>query len=308
VGGVDSTGLLPGWIVDASWLTANLGPPLVVLDATVLMTTPEHDGDYRVESGYRRFLKGHVPGARHADLVSDLSDTAAVYHFARPAPQRLARALERLGVEDGSPVLVYDSEHGLWAARLWWMLRWIGVPAGVLDGGWGQWLAHGGAVESGDRCDPGPGASALARGGETLLSPREQPGMWVGRDDVVHIVEGSRPGTLVCALSAESFAGAVPTRYARRGHIPTSVNVPFRDLVGPDERMLEPEALSMALGNLQTQPRPIVAYCGGGISASVVALALTVLGRDDVAIYDGSLEEWSADGTLPVETGPLPAG
>jgi thiosulfate/3-mercaptopyruvate sulfurtransferase len=269
----------------------------------VTLPHPEYDGDYRVESGYGRYLEGHIPTARHADLISGLSDTTIVYHFARLTAPRLARVLERLGVEDGSAVVVYDAEYGLWAARIWWMLRWIGVPAAVLDGGWGQWLARGGAVECDDARHLGsaPDAAGTPRG---RLTPGNRPEMWVGREDVAQIMDGSRPGRLVCALPSEVFSGGAITRYARRGHIPTSVNVPARTLLGPDDRLLEPDQLSAVLGGLETEPGPIVVYCGGGISASVLALALTVLGREDVSIYDGSLEEWCADRRLPLQVGP----
>jgi thiosulfate/3-mercaptopyruvate sulfurtransferase len=288
--------VLPGSLVSASWLAAHLGPPVVVLDATVVLPAPAHDGDYRPQSGRTRFDGGHIPGARHADLLTDLSDPDAPYHFARPPAGRLAAALGRLGVTGAAAVVGYDSADGIWAARLWWMLRWIGVPAAVLDGGWQAWLAGGGAVEQ------GPPAAAPAAG-RAAIRPRQRSGMWAAKADVLEILSGSRSGALVCALSREVFEGTAPTRYSRRGHIPASVNVPARSMLTPGGRLRPPQDLAQALAGIPDRGN-VTVYCGGGISAALVAHALTLTGRADVAIYDGSLEEWSADADLPLVVGP----
>jgi thiosulfate/3-mercaptopyruvate sulfurtransferase len=173
------------------------------------------------------------------------------------------------------------------------------VPAAVLDGGWDAWLASGGPVEPGA---DGPAGSSRPDGlaGRQPVTPREHSGMWVDRTFVLEVVAGSRPAHLVCALSAEVFAGTAPTRYSRRGHIPSSMNLPARTLQGPDGRMLSPERVAQAAAVIPDD-RPVIVYCGGGISAAMVAHALTMAGRDQVAIYDGSLEEWTADPALPVD-------
>jgi thiosulfate/3-mercaptopyruvate sulfurtransferase len=290
---------LPGSLVSPSWLAANLGPPVVVLDATVLLPAAAHDGDYRPASGRGRFTAGHIPTARYADLLGDFSDHATPYHFARPPAAQLAAALGRLGVTSSSVVVSYDSAGGVWAARLWWMLRWIGVRAAVLDGGWQGWLAAGGAVESGE---PQPSGPPAADARAPAVTAREQPGMWADKADVLEIVSGSRAGTLVCALSEELFTGTAPTRYARRGHIPSSLNIPARSLQTADGQLRPPGELRQAAARIPATA-PVTVYCGGGISAAVVAHALSITGREDVAIYDGSLEEWSADADLPLALG-----
>jgi thiosulfate/3-mercaptopyruvate sulfurtransferase len=292
-----TTSLLPGPLVEDTWLAAHLDDPrLVVLDATTLLPSPREDGDYRSVSGRGAWAERHLPGSRHADLTGELSDHDAPYHFAMPSPEALAAALARLGVGEGSEVVSYDSGGGIWAARLWWMLRAIGVPAAVLDGGLGAWETAGRPLASGDDTDPVPAVRPV--------TPVVRPDLWVGVEDVAAISRGERPGTLVCALPSGGYDGSAPTRYSRRGHIPASRSLPGRGLLDEAGRVLPPEELAAKVGAvLDTDDSPVVLYCGGGISAAGAALALTLLGRTDVSVYDGSLEEWSKDPARPLELG-----
>lgn len=292
------TSLLPGPLVDDTWLAERLDDPrLVVLDATALLPSPRHDGDYRSASGRAAWAGRHIPGSRHADLTGDLSDHDAPYHFAVPSPDALAAALARLGVGEGGTVVVYDNGGGIWAARLWWMLRAISVPAAVLDGGLAAWAAAGHPLASGEEGEDAEPAPAV-----TPLTPVPRPGQWADLDEVVAISRGERPGTLVCALPTGGYDGSAPTRYSRRGHIPGSRSLPGRELLDSEGRVLPgPELAAKAGTVLDTADSPVVLYCGGGISAAGAALALTLLGREDVRLYDGSLEEWSKDPALPME-------
>ncbi|MFI6625333.1 sulfurtransferase [Streptomyces sp. NPDC050528] len=292
-----TTSLLPGPLVDDTWLAAHLDDPrLVVLDATALLPSPREDGDYRSASGHESWAERHLPGSRHADLTGDLSDHDAPYHFAVPSPEALAAALARLGVGEGSEVVSYDSGGGIWAARLWWMLRAIGVPVAVLDGGLEAWEAAGRPFASGDDTEPVPAVRPV--------TPVVRPDLWAGIEDVAAVSRGERPGTLVCALPVGGYDGSAPTRYSRRGHIPTSRSLPGRGLLDESGRVLPAEELAAKVGAvLDTDDSPVVLYCGGGISAAGAALALTLLGRTDVSVYDGSLEEWSKDPARPMELG-----
>ena len=269
-------------------------PNILILDATVTLPPPRFDGDYRASSGESRYLAAHIPGARFADLLGSLSAHDAPYHFAVPDPKTLAEAFRSLGVDDDKQVVVYDSESGLWAARLWWMLRSLGIEAAVLDGGFTRWRLEDLPVESG-AVEPAPAAT---------LTIKPDPGAWVDRGHVEAIVRGNEAGTLICALSRELFDGTALTRYRRRGHIPGSRNFPARELFAADGTYLQPSQLVLRAGAVLTDvPRPIVLYCGGGVSAAANALALTLLGERQISIYDGSLEEWAADATLPLTSG-----
>jgi thiosulfate/3-mercaptopyruvate sulfurtransferase len=289
-------------------------PSLLVLDATVVLPSPRFDGDYRASSGEAGWAEAHIPGARFADLLGDLSDHAAPYHFAVPQPPALAAALQALGVDDRRRVVIYDRESGLWAARLWWMLRSIGVAARVLDGGFRRWRDADQPIESRAATADAEAAAAavpglLSSGTVTPGTPtargpltlRVDPTAWTDLPTVAAIANGAAPGTLVCALSAEVFNGQAPTRYTRRGHIPRSLNYPARQLFDAEGEYLDAPALAAsAAGILGHAERPLVLYCGGGISAAATALALTALGETQLSIYDGSLEEWSARQDLPL--------
>lgn len=284
-----------GPLVSVDWLEKHiLDPQVVILDATVVLSAPRFDGDYRAQSGLKRWRKTHIPGSRFADLLGALSDHSRPYHFAVPGARALASALECLGISDDNLVVVYDSDGGFWAARLWWMLRAIGVRAAVLDGGLELWRSTGHKVESEPPTEP-------IRGRITI---REDSRAWTDIETVSDISAGRAPGTLVCALSREVFSGRAITRYVRRGHIPDSVNLPARQLFAPDGRYLDPERLAMLVSQqFRTSERPLVLYCGGGISAAAEALALTLAGETQLSIYDGSLEEWASNPLLPLVTG-----
>lgn len=287
-------------LVDSQWLQAHLDDPgLVVLDATVVLPSPGFDGDYRVESGYDGWLQAYIPGSRHADLLTELADTQASFSFALPPPEVLVKALANLGAGEGKTLVIYDRADGFWTARLWWMLRGVGVDAAVLDGGFNAWTKAGLPTHSGPETPIQP-AQPWA------IDPR--PELWIDRPGVEAIVAGHAPGLLICALGTALFEGSAPTRYARRGHIPGSRNLPARQLFDAHGCYLPKDALAQAIGStLLHSEGPLILYCGGGISAAANALALTLLGRRDIAIYDGSLQEWAADARLPMTTGAAPA-
>ncbi|MFD0689736.1 sulfurtransferase [Actinomadura fibrosa] len=273
-------------------LAARLGDPgLRVLDATVRLLRPPGGGPYVPESGLAAYREAAIPGAAFADLVTDLAEPGPL-PFALPAPARFAAAASRLGIGPGTTVVVYAQESPMWATRLWWLLRYFGFDAvRVLDGGLPAWRAAGLPVEPGTAVHPPAHFTAHPR-----------PDLLARRPDVEQIVAAGG-SCLVNALSPEVFRGEGPTSYTRPGRIPGSVNVPARDLLDQDGRFLPRPALTARLRDLLAEPS-VVAYCGGGISATVPVFALALLGRTDVRLYDGSLAEWSADPTLPLTTGP----
>jgi thiosulfate/3-mercaptopyruvate sulfurtransferase len=280
-------------VVSTQWLADYLGSDnLVVLDATVLpFATPA--GKPGFLSGHEQYLiEGHIPTAGFADLLEELSDTAARLPFTHQSPEAFAAAVGALGIDNDTTVVVYDSWIGQWASRLWWLFRTFGYDrVAVLDGGFTKWRAEGRDTEVG-HTEPTP---------RTFVAT-ERPELWATKADVEDVLAGKAQAALVCAVPPKEFSGEEGSR-ARRGHIPGSSNTPAIRLVNRETNALRPEAeLREAFGPAFDQER-VIAYCAAGIAASADALALTLLGHRNVAIYDGSLFEWVADENAPVATG-----
>lgn len=282
-------------LVDTDWLEGALDETdLVVLDCRVDVTT-DGDGRSRFASGRPAWERAHVPGARHADLLGELSDPDADLPLMMPPAEWLADRLGALGVGDGDRVVLYDDSYNMWAARVWWMLRAVGVDrAGVLDGGWTAWRAEERPTAAGAEPMPEP----------ATLTPRPRPGLFLDTADVEERLE--RPDTcLVDALDPRVYRGE-RVDYGRPGHIPGAYNVPAVGLVDPDTgRYLPLEQLHEKLGAAPVHAADeVVTYCGGGVAASSVAFALGLIGVEDAAVYDGSLLAWTADPRRPMTTEP----
>jgi thiosulfate/3-mercaptopyruvate sulfurtransferase len=277
-------------LVSTTWLSRHLGDSdLVIVDASVTKAVDDNGGR-SWQSGRADFeTTGHIPGSRFADLIADFSDPNAPFAFTRPDAARLAHAARAIGLSNQHRIVVYDSTTGIWAARLWWLLRAFGHDrVAVLDGGLAAWTAERRPLE----CGPlAPQAGAFVA--------RSRPGFFVDTVDVLAVVEGRDAGLLVCVLRPPVFAG-VEQNYARPGHIPGSLNLPYQELLGLDNRFLKADALRHRLAPLIGSGDRIITYCGGGITAAGTALALTLIGASNVAVYDGSLAEWSADPKLPM--------
>ena len=277
-------------LVSSQWLADYLGnEQLVVLDATVLPFAAP-GGRPGFLSGHEQYIvQGHIPGAVFADLIEEFSDTESKLPFTHQEPDAFAAAAGALGIDNETTVVVYDAAIGQWASRLWWLFRANGYDrVAVLDGGYTKWLAEERATDVGHVEPKAAQFSTTAR-----------PELWATSSDIEAILAGTENGALVCGLPPREFSGEEGSR-ARRGHIPGSINVPAGRLVSRETNTVIPEAeLRGAFGVTLSDDR-IVAYCAAGIAASVDALALTLLGHGNVALYDGSLFEWSADERRPV--------
>jgi len=281
-------------LIDAPGLYAELEvPELRVIDATAYLRREIANGPYTVESGRASYEQGHIPGAVFADIPAELSDPDSPYRFTLPGPERFARAMGTLGVGPGTRVVVYAQESPMWASRLWWLLGYFGFDdVRLLDGGLPAWRREGYRVVS------GPSSVAPAS-----FVARPRPELVAAKQDVIAAMDHA-PACLVNALTPQAFRGQGPGAYSRPGRIPGSLSVPAQSLLDPDTGCFLPrEALARELGDLLDPGVRVIAYCGGGISATVDIFVLSMLGRDDVRLYDGSLTEWSADPSLPLEVG-----
>ena len=291
----------PGALIETGALEQNLGAPeLRIVDCTTWLrpAEPGDDAPYRVVPGRAEYDEAHIPGAVFLDLQGTASDPGTHLKFMAPPAERFAEAMGALGIGDASRVVLYSAGSIMWATRVWWMLRAFGFEgAAVLDGGWEKWKAEGRPVSTEPaRYPPARFTAALA------------PGRFVDRDHVASRLEDE--GTvMVNALAPAFHLGEGPSRYGRPGRIPGSVNVPAASLLDPsngafvaldEARRLHEEA---GIG----RDRHVVAYCGGGISATVGLFLLHQLGYDDLTLYDGSMGDWAPDPGLPIETGPQPS-
>ena len=275
-----SDGAVPT-LVTPAWLEERLDEPDVrVLDCTVYLQAAENGDSYELESGYEDWAAAHVPGSQFADLIGDLSETDDPdYPFQLPTPEAFAGAVGELGVSNDSRVVLYDTvdqrNNNEWAARLWWMFRVFGHDqVGVLDGGWARWTAE-------DR----PVSSTVATPESADFTPEYRSELVADKADVRAQMDDS-DACVINALRQDDHATE---------RIPGSVNVPA---VG-DQGVIDADGTYRSEGALHrqfeavgaTDAEDVITYCGGGIAASSEALAL----------YHGSLSEWTADPDLPVE-------
>ena len=281
-------------LVSTDWLAGHLDDPALRLFDVTVHLRPSTSGPYLIESGRADYEAAHIPGAAFLDLAADLSDRGARLPFTKPPIAEFAAALAAAGVGADSQVVAYTTTTPMWATRLWWMLRSVGLErAAVLDGGFAKWTAERRPTETGARRYPPAAPTTLA----------ERPGVWADKAEVLATI-GDGAVCTINALSPSVHAGEGATNYGRKGHIAGSRNVPYAALLRPDGTYrddAELRALFAAVGALERER--VICYCGGGISATMDALALTRLGHPSVAVYDGSMSEWSRDPAMPMETG-----
>ncbi len=276
-------------------LARRLGEPaLRIFDCTTILH-PEPGGRMRVETGRAGYAeKGHIPGAALIELQEDLSDPTNKLRFTMPAPEALARMAGAKGIGDGSEVVLYCNGTQWWATRVWWMLRAIGFDrARILDGGFKKWIAEGRPVEH--------GTNTYA---PATLTARPRDGLMVGKDEVLASLADSGAVVVNC-LTEEQHRGTGGAHYGRPGRITGSVSLPAASLFAADGTFKDTATLrAMFADRGIAGGKRVVAYCGGGIAATGDAFALTaLLGHDDVAVYDASLQEWATDPSLPMTVG-----
>jgi thiosulfate/3-mercaptopyruvate sulfurtransferase len=249
---------------------------------------------YLAVPGQHTFEIGHIPGADFLDLQGEFSDQRTELRFMMPATAQLEAAFGRHGVGANSRVVLYSIGTPMWATRFWWMLRSLGFEnAAVLDGGFDKWKAEERAIETGAAKGYKPAA----------FKAKPKPGFFVGKDEVLAAVR-DRTAVVVNALGPQFHKGLEPSRYGRPGRIPGSCNVSAATLLDPATRVFVPLVDAEAKFATQglRQDKRVIAYCGGGISATIDLFMLHQLGYDRLTLYDGSMGEWAKDESLPIET------
>lgn len=258
--------------------------------------------------GRHTYLAGHIPGAVYADLGSDLAAPASreAGRHPLPSPEDFAAAMSRLGIANGTVVLAYDDTDGSQAARLVWMLRAVGTPAGLLDGGLGAWLEDGGEDGS-----PGSAGRSVRVTQDDVIPPRARfaPTPW-GPEAIATIDETEAAGrsagaVVIDARAGERYRGEMEPMDARAGHVPGAVNAPFTGNLGQDGRFLPPAALRERFAAVGVREgADVIVYCGSGVTAAHDLLALERAGVHGARLFPGSWSQWSADESREVATGP----
>jgi thiosulfate/3-mercaptopyruvate sulfurtransferase len=245
------------------------------------------------EAGERQWRAGHVPGSRHVHLDRDLSAARTGRNGRHPLPDRqaFAQRVGAWGIAADTDVVVFDGQGGPYAARAWWMLRWLGhAPVSVLDGGLRAWLEAGGSLVT----DP-PGPQPRP------AYPARSPAMPSISADML-LAAGPR-WRVLDARQAERFRGEVEPLDPIAGHIPGALNRFFKDNLGADGRFLPPADLRSAFQALASSPAEVVHQCGSGVTACHNLLAMEVAGLHGSQLYPGSWSEWVADPARPVARG-----
>jgi thiosulfate/3-mercaptopyruvate sulfurtransferase len=263
---------------------------------TYLEPAPEGSGvPYLAVPGRHTFEAGHIPGADFLDLQGEFSDQTTALRFMMPAVAQLEAAYGRHGISADSRVVLYSIGTAMWATRFWWMLKSLGFDnASVLDGGLDKWKAEGRAIDTGAAKGYSP----------ATFTAKPKPGYFVGKHEVLAASAG-RNTVVVNALGPQFHRGLEPSRYGRPGRIPGSVNVPAASLVDPATKAFVPlaEAEQKFAAQGFSRDKRVVAYCGGGISATIDLFMLHRLGYDKLTLYDASMGEWAVDDKLPIEVG-----
>jgi thiosulfate/3-mercaptopyruvate sulfurtransferase len=247
--------------------------------------------------GESEFAAAHIPGAQYLHLDRDLSGpvTAASGRHPLPDPHDFARRLGERGVDARCQLIAYDQGNGAYAARLWWLARWIGLPRiAVLNGGMAAWRSAGLPL-SNEPTSPVP----------RQLSANPAPGAWLDSEAVDGL--RSKPGHLIVdARGAERFAGRNETIDPVAGHVPGARNHPFAGNLGTDGRFLDAARLRhrwrVMLGSLP--PTAVIAMCGSGVTACHNLLALEHAGMSGGRLYAGSWSEWIRDPRRAIAVGP----
>jgi len=278
----------PRTLVSTDWLAAHLkDPDLRILDASWHM--PDAGRDAKVE-----YAACHIPGARFFD-IDEIADTRSGLPHMAPTPEKFVSRMRAMGVGDGHQVVVYDSTGIFSAPRVWWTFRLMGkADVAVLDGGLPKWLAEGRPTED----------MAPALRDRHITTSRQAHLV----RDVTQVAAAAKLGDhlILDARAPGRFRGeeAEPRPGLRSGHIPGSVNLPFRRLLQDDGTMKPVAELARIFAEAGVVPgKPVITSCGSGVTAAILSLGLERIGRHDHALYDGSWAEWGMYGDLKVVKG-----
>lgn len=279
-------------LVDSTWLAEHLGDPdLRIFDCTTRLVPDETVG-YRIADARDNWAAGHIPGAGYLNCQDDMCDTSHRHRFMLADANSFAASVGTLGIGDDTRVVLYSTAELFWATRAWWALySWGCDNAVVLNGGFGGWTAAGHPVST-EPCAYPP----------TTFTARRRENVVLDKNDVSAVLEDPDVA-VVNALSAEQYRGTGGMVFGRPGRIAHSTNAPYPALSDLEAGTLNDPATVQDIFTAAgaTPDKRIVNYCGGGISATIGFFAQKLMGYDNIALYDASMQEWGFDDSLPME-------
>lgn len=284
----------PNAIVNCEWLAEKINNDNIrAYDCTTYLHYRDNDPSlpYVVESGREQYEKSHIPNSSYIDLQSDLSDKDSPYRFTMPDLKILSESFKKIGIGENFDIILYSRNGTQWSARIWWMLRSVGVDnVSILDGGFNEWVRLG-----------LPNSDKILTFPESNFNFKPRDDIFIGKDPVIKALEDKNT-KILNSLTEDIHKGQNP-RYGRPGRIPNSLNIPFHKLLDPETGKFlgAEELLDIFEQNKIGYENKIINYCGGGIAASLEAFVLYQLGYKNLKIYDNSLSEWAIDENLPME-------
>ena len=275
-------------LVTADWLKAQSAKEVMIFDATYFLPTMGRDG-------HSEFEKAHIPGAVFFD-IDEIKEKSSDLPHMMPSAEDFQTEMQALGLRAGQQVIVYDNSPFLSSARAWWMLRFFGHQAvAVLDGGLRAWEAAEGVLTN----------EVIKRTKGTFQCSVSVEAHIITLTDLEQAVRSGKAEQIIDARAADRFSGQAPEPRPglRSGHIPGSLNLPISEILNKTTGQLKPavELFTLFEDAGLKMDKPAITTCGSGVTAAGLTLALAVLGKTDIQLYDGSWSEWGASGA-PIET------